>query len=236
MNPGNINTSSLETLEPHALNVSGLKAGYQGTYVVENVGLSLHSGEVVGLVGNNGSGKSTILLGIAGATEHECDRIEIFGFNVAGYACNRRMNAGLGFLLQNQAVFANISVEDNLRIAKFNAEFDYFEYFSKETIEFIDNIVSREKTIAGDLSGGERRLLGLIMALSSGPIVFLCDEPTLGLSQNLECDIIKSLCSCFSEKGRAMLIVSHNRSALESHCSKIYTAVNGKVEPYSGID
>lgn len=211
------------------LSLRSMQAGYRGQYVVDDISLDLRPGEIVGLVGHNGSGKSTVLLGIAGLISHTCASLRIDGRDLSQVIPRKRIKAGLGILLQRGAVFPNLSIGDNLKLAGVrDDEIDLFEGHD-EALGIVREILSRTQVPAGSLSGGERRVLGLLMVIGCKPKYFLIDEPTLGLSDTLEQQIFAILRGYVTHRRAAILLVSHNLRLVEKECDRVYIVQDGRI-------
>lgn len=222
LNPPLVTAAGAKILEVRELN-----AGYYGKPVVQNASLYLCSGEFVGLVGHNGSGKSTVLLGIAGLTWAKAESIELQNVLIGIVPACARARHGLGTLLQSDGVFPDLSVKVNMALAGLNPDGpEIFDQASELGIKFRD-IASRRHQRAGSLSGGERRLLSLALILARRPTIILADEPTLGLSESLELAVMGFLRDFASREGQAVLVVSHNIRLVESLCSRSYVIERG---------
>jgi lipopolysaccharide export system ATP-binding protein len=209
------------------LSVEDLHAGYRGKMVVSDVSVRVAPSEFIGLVGHNGSGKSTVLLGIAGLIQHKCAKLNIDGYNYADKSVYKRKRAGIGILLQRDAVFPNLSIGVNLQLSGGN-NLNRFVLYS-ELYRVLNEIVSRKSVPAGSLSGGERRLLGLVMSIASCPGYFLVDEPTLGLDVALELDIFEMLRNYARTHQAGVLLVSHNLKLVEQKCDRVYVIHEGSI-------
>jgi ABC-type multidrug transport system ATPase subunit len=223
--------------EGPVLHVEGLAAGYRGRMVVNGVSLELAAGEVLGLVGRNGSGKSTLLLGLAGLTHHTSRTIQVCAHDCSLESVRLRRRAGLGILLQRDAVFPDLSVETNLTLA--GPHLDLREYEAGEGLYAIaSDILRRKETPAGTLSGGERRILGLLMAISGRPRCLLVDEPTLGLSVSLEIEVFDFLRAYARKQASGIVLVSHNLGLVQAQCDRACILREGRIEKecHCGLD
>jgi len=212
------------------LEVSGLTAGYFGKPVVQNLHLAIREGEFIGLVGHNGSGKSTVLLGIAGLTWGSADKIVLLDQNIGTLPAHKRIRAGLGLLLQRDGLFSDLSIEANLLLAGVESNESTTFLQSGELAEILRSILKRLSEHAGSLSGGERRLLSLALILAKKPAVLLADEPTLGLSEGLENAVMEFLRSYASAANRAVLVVSHKLNQVQEMCDRAYVIEQGVIQ------
>ena len=207
------------------LSVEDLHAGYRGKMVVCGISLHIAPNEFIGLVGHNGSGKSTVLLGVAGLIQHRCTKLNVDGCNYTMEPTHKRKEAGIGILLQREAVFPNLSIDVNLRLSGVNNLSRFEPYL--ELYNIVREITSRKNTPAGSLSGGERRLLGLLMSIASSPRYFLVDEPTLGLDTSLELNIFEMLRNYARTCNAGVFLVSHNLKLVEQKCDRVYIIQEG---------
>jgi ABC-type branched-subunit amino acid transport system ATPase component len=211
------------------LKVSDLCAGYQGHVVVHNASMHAAAGEVVGLAGRNGSGKSTILLGISGLTWTSCGEVELGSKSVSRMPAHLRAKMGLAMLLQKDAIFPDLSVRLNLLLAGTEASDAQPFVSDSPAATVVESVLNRQRTPAGALSGGERRLLGLVLVLAQKPCVLLADEPTLGLSSDVEVSVVSYLQQYAASNGRAVILVSHNLSMLAKTCDRTYVISGGRI-------
>jgi ABC-type branched-subunit amino acid transport system ATPase component len=211
------------------LSVKGLYAGYRGRYVVEDISLDVAPGEVVGLVGHNGSGKSTVLLGIAGLISHSCNSLTIGESELRDSSVHDRVRRGIGMLLQRGAVFPELTIDTNLRLAGFKEKVCLVLQESPDLFDHVERILKRQKIPAGALSGGERRVLGLLMVLSGKPRFLLADEPTLGLAQQLESGVMSALRLYATRESRGIVLVSHSLTLIQKVCDRTYILKDGRI-------
>lgn len=209
------------------LSVEGLHAGYRGKMVVCGASLHISPNELIGLVGHNGSGKSTFLLGIAGLIQHRCTKLTVDEYDCTWEPTHKRKEAGVGILLQRNAVFPNLSIDVNLRLSGVNNLICFEPY--PELYSIAREITSRKNTPAGSLSGGERRILGLLMSMANSPRCFLVDEPTLGLDASLELNIFEMLRNYASTYNSGVFLVSHNLKLVEQKCDRVYIIQEGYI-------
>lgn len=160
------------TLQPDALQVRGLTAGYGSLSVIHDVGFSVSHGEVVGLLGRNGAGKTTTLMAVAGFLGESAGEIRINGEELRGPSY-RRCRTQLGLVLEGRSVFPSLTVAQNLMLA--GADVD-------EAIELFPELKTKLRLRAGLMSGGEQQMLALARAVGRHPSVLLIDEISFGLA------------------------------------------------------
>ncbi len=159
--------------------VDDLHAQYGASRVLHGVGLRVRPGEVVGLLGRNGSGRSTALKAIMGLVEAR-GRVDWKGRSLAGRAPFEIARAGLGYVPETRDVFPTLTVQQNLRLGQRSGvarppSFD-------EMYALFPALAERRGAPAGVLSGGEQQMLAIARALMGAPELLLVDEPTEGLA------------------------------------------------------
>lgn len=149
-----------------------LTLGYGAADVVADLNVEVRQGEVVALLGANGAGKSTTLMGLAGVLRARGGEVRIKGDKDRS-PLHRRARAGLGFVPETRSVFMNMSVHDNIRVAGVK---------SARVFALFPELEARTRVKAGALSGGEQQMLVLARALCRAPTALLLDELSLGLA------------------------------------------------------
>ncbi len=194
---------SLEVSLDAALAVQGVVAGYDDAEVLHGVGLELHAGEIVGLLGANGAGKSSLCAVIAGLLEPTAGRVYLGGEDLTDLPAYRRARAGLDLVPEARGIFPGLTVEENLILALPEEKDRQLAY------DRFPVLAERRQQVAGLLSGGEQQMLGLAPALARPPTVFVADEPTLGLAPMAAAEVIRAIVE-LREKGSAVLLVEEN--------------------------
>jgi ABC-type branched-subunit amino acid transport system ATPase component/branched-subunit amino acid ABC-type transport system permease component len=185
------------------LSVEAVVAGYDDAEVLHGVGLELHAGEIVALLGANGAGKSSLCAVIAGLLEPTKGVVHLEGQDLTGLPTFRRARAGLDLVPEARGVFPGLTVEENLTLALRDGE-DRERAYTRFPV-----LSARRSQEAGLLSGGEQQMLGLAPALAKPPKVFVADEPTLGLSPLAAQEVIRAIVE-LRERGSAVLLVEEN--------------------------
>jgi len=214
---------------PSILSVRNLTAGYHGQTVVRNIDLCVAIDEIVGFVGRNGSGKSMVLLALAGLIWGKAESIVLDGQNLCSMPAWLRARRGLGLLLQRVPIFPELSVSQNLDLAVVSREAAENVFSPGGNTAVISKILDRGNTPAGALSGGERRILGLAMAIARRPKVLLADEPTLGLALETEDLVFALLTHNLGRMYSSLILVSHCLDSVERYCSRAYLISEGLI-------
>ena len=191
-----------------ALQLSGVRSGYGEAVVVRDVDLDIRPGEIFVLLGKNGMGKSTLLKTVMGFLPMQAGRVHLFGEDITALPPHRIARSALAYTPQEQALFQDLTVEENLRLALRD------ERLLRPGLERIGAhfpfIPQRLRQRAGTLSGGEQKMLLVARALMSRPRLMLVDEITEGLQPS----VIEKMAAVFraerSESGTAILLVEQH--------------------------
>ena len=196
--------------------VRNLRKSYRKRPVIRDVSLELTRGEVVALLGPNGSGKTTVFYSIAGLVMPDGGQVIIDGRDVTSYPMYRRAQLGIGYLPQERSIFQGLNVEDNILAILEIVEKDRTkrrERLEQLLNEFSISHLRRTPSIA--LSGGERRRCEIARSLAANPKYLLLDEPFPGIDPIAVGDI-RELVMDLKRRGIGVLITDHNvRETLE---------------------
>ncbi|MDG1866162.1 MAG: LPS export ABC transporter ATP-binding protein [Yoonia sp.] len=211
------------------LKITNLRKSYRKKVVIRDVTLELGRGEVVALLGPNGSGKTTCFYSIAGLVTPEGGKVTIDGREVTTLPMYRRAKLGIGYLPQEMSIFRGMTVEDNimaiLEIAEPNKrkrQIQLEELLSEFSIEHI----RRASALA--LSGGERRRAEIARCLAAGPKYVLLDEPFAGVDP-IAVGEIRHLVAELKNRGIGVLITDHNVQETLQIVDRAYILHDGKV-------
>ena len=198
------------------LSVRSLRKSYRKRPVIRDVSMDLHRGEVVALLGPNGSGKTTCFYAIAGLVIPEGGQVLIDGRDVTALPMYRRARLGIGYLPQEMSIFRGLSVEDNILAVLEITQSDHHK--RRERLEELlsdFSITHLRRTPALALSGGERRRVEIARCLAADPKYLLLDEPFAGVDP-IAVSEIRHLVQALKERGIGVLITDHNvRETLE---------------------
>ena len=209
--------------------VKGLRKSYKKRVVIRDVSMELHSGEVVALLGPNGSGKTTSFYAIAGLVNPEGGQVKIDGQDVTSFPMYRRARLGIGYLPQEMSIFRGLSVEDNISAILDISEKD--RHTRRERLEELlgeFNIEHLRRTPAIALSVGERRRVEIARALAANPKYLLLDEPFAGVDP-ISVDDIRELVRALKDRGLGVLITDHNVRETLDIVDRAYILHDGKV-------
>lgn len=209
--------------------VRDVSAGYGKLQVISGVSLDASPGDIAVIVGPNGSGKSTVLRTIAGLTSVYSGSVELDGVPLVGVPPHKISKMGLAYLPQTQNVFTDLSVAENLRMAEFTVKKVEREERLEEAASLFPQLKAYQSSKAGQLSGGERQMLAMAMALVRKPKAMLFDEPTGNLSPKIAAQVLGVIKSLAAERRITVVLVEQNaRKALEIG-TKAYLLANGGV-------
>jgi lipopolysaccharide export system ATP-binding protein len=202
--------------ENTGLMVSSIRKSYKKRVVIRDVSLTMQQGEVVALLGPNGSGKTTTFYAIAGLVQPEGGRVVIDGRDATTLPMYRRAKLGIGYLPQEMSIFRGMSVEDNIMSILDIAEKDRHRRRERlETLLAEFSIEHLRRVHALALSGGERRRVEIARCLAANPKYLLLDEPFAGVDP-ISVGDIRRLVADLKTRGIGVLITDHNvRETLE---------------------
>ena len=198
------------------LRIRNLRKSYRKRPIIRDVSLDVTRGEVVALLGPNGSGKTTCFYAVAGLAMPDAGQVMIDGRDVTTYPMYRRAQLGIGYLPQARSIFQGLNVEDNILSSLEIVEKDRTK--RRERLEELLNefsIAHLRRTPSGALSGGERRRCEIACSLAANPKYLLLDEPFPGIDPIAVGDI-RDLVIDLKTRGIGVLITDHNvRETLE---------------------
>jgi branched-chain amino acid transport system ATP-binding protein len=194
------------------LDVTGLRAGFGSQTIIHGIDLEVPAGEVTGIFGLNGAGKSVLLKVIAGVVPTWSGRVSLDGADITTLAPERRVARGMAHVPQGRQVFKSLSVEQNLRVGAYTLRRrDRSAYAGNlaRVYETFPRLAERRDQLAGTMSGGEQAMLAVGRALINDPKVVLIDEPSAGLAPAIVEDLLEILLGVRS-LGLTMLLVEQN--------------------------
>jgi branched-chain amino acid transport system ATP-binding protein len=213
------------------LEVDGISAGYDRRTVVENVSLKLAQGELVALIGHNGGGKSTTLKAIVGLLGLRSGSIRYCGEDVSKLSAAKRVDRGLCLVPQIGNTFPDLTVDENLGLSakmRYPGTSDRAAAIA-DVYDVFPVLKERVKQPAGQLSGGQRQMLALGIALLKQPKVLLLDEPSLGLSPALAERLLQNVVQISTERHTAVLIVEQNVRDVLAVAQRAYVMQSGQI-------
>jgi len=214
-----------EAATDRLLEVSGLDAGYGDLQVLTDVDLFVEDGEYVTVVGPNGAGKSTVMKSVFGLTTYMGGEITFGDHSIAGLAPEEIIHYGVGYVPQNDNVFAGLTVRENLEMGAY-----ILDEVPEDALEAVFRrfpiLEERQGQKAGTLSGGQRQMLAMGRALMLEPELLLLDEPSAGLAPDLVAEMFDRI-DRINDDGTAILMVEQNAKEALRRCDRGYVLVNG---------
>src|SRR3954469_6954725 len=219
------------------LELDNVTAGYaQDIDVLREVSLQVHAGEVSGLIGLNGAGKSTVVKTICGFLAPQGGPVEREGTSIAGIEPHRLIDRGICCIPQESSLFPYLSVEENLllplqgRAARFR---ERLRAGLEEVAAVFPMLGERRRAQAGDLSGGQQKQLEFAKAWLQRPKLCLVDEPSIGLSPILA-DEVFTWIERFAREGMGILLIDHNVRRVVKMSDRIHVLSLGRITASGG--
>jgi ABC-type branched-subunit amino acid transport system ATPase component len=219
------------------LHLEGVTAGYeQDIDVLREVSLDVNAGEISGLIGLNGAGKSTVVKTICGFLPPKAGRIELDGESIAGIEPHRLIDHGICCIPQESSLFPYLTVEENLllplqgRARRYSGGIDA-RY--QEVLTIFPALAARRRAQAGDLSGGQQKQVEFAKAWLQRPRLCLIDEPSIGLAPQLAEEVFGWI-GKFAQSGMAILLIDHNVRRVVRMSDRIHVLSLGRITAAGG--
>jgi branched-chain amino acid transport system ATP-binding protein len=211
-----------------ALKLTAVETGYDRLKVLKGISLSVPDGKIVGIVGPNGHGKTTLLRAISGLVPLWSGQIFLSGVAIHNLPAHQRVALGLVQIPQGDMVFADMTVEENLRLGAILAP-DEDEIVRRLDIVFgiFPRLLERREQVARTLSGGERRMLGIGRGLMTAGQVMLVDEPSLGLAPKLIDQVYDALRN-LKQITPTLIVVEESPERLQQIADYVYVIDDGE--------
>jgi len=190
------------------------------------VDMDVADGEYVVIVGPNGAGKSTVMKSVFGLTTHMGGRVTFGGEDITGLPPEEIIHYGVGYVPQNENVFASLTVQENLEMGAFILD-EVPENALAEVYERFPILEERKNQRAGTMSGGQQQMLAMGRALMLDPDLLLLDEPSAGLAPDLVDEMFDKVDE-INDAGTAILMVEQNAKEALRRCDRGYVLANGQ--------
>jgi len=214
-----------------SLAVQGLAAGYAGSTVLHGVDLTVGDGEVVGLLGRNGVGKSTLVNAVMGLLRPYAGSVRFHGLELAGRAPDAVARAGIGLVPQGRRVFATLTVAEHLTIAGRRRPGPWTR---QRVLDLLPHLGARLRHRGDQLSGGEQQALAIARALLTNPRLLLLDEPSDGLAPALVArvgEVVRELAG----SGIGVLLVEQDVRLAYAVADRVVVMAKGRIVA-DGVD
>ncbi len=211
------------------LEIKDLRCRYGKVNAVRGLNLAVREGELVSLLGANGSGKTTTLKAISGLLKDVEGKITFEGRDITGFSPKKIITLGIAHCPEGRRVFPFMSVIENLEMGCFlRSDVSEIAKDLENVFERFPILKARRQQLAGTLSGGEQQMLAIGRALMSRPRLILFDEPSLGLAPNLV-EATLEIITEIRDQGVTVLMVEQNAYAALELCDRAYVLESGEV-------
>jgi len=226
------------------LSVREVHRDFGGVKAVDGATFDAERGRITGLIGPNGAGKSTLMSIVAGALKPTAGRVLFEGADVTGWPPHRVARLGVIRTFQLSAEFSRLTVLENLLVAEPRQRGESFWgaelgrlYWGRDELELVGRarevldrfaMTAKENELAGNLSGGQKRLLEIMRALMARPKLLLLDEPFAGVNPTLAREIETYLVG-LRDEGLSMIMVEHELAVVERLCDPVVVMAQGRV-------
>jgi branched-chain amino acid transport system ATP-binding protein len=207
------------------LEIRDIHTYYGDSHVLQGISLRMDSGQVVGILGRNGMGKTTLIRSIIGFTPPRRGRVLFKERDITGWPSNRAVALGLGLVPQGRRVFPSLSVAENLAVA---AKADRGPWTIERVMDLFPRLRERAGNRAGKLSGGEQQMLAIARALMTNPDLLLMDEPTEGLAPLLVREVGRVIENLKSQ-GLSILLVEQNLPLALRVADHVHVVSRGRI-------
>ena len=207
------------------LHVNDIHTYYGDSHVLQGISLKMESGQVLGILGRNGMGKTTLIRSIIGFTPPRAGQVFFKERDITAWPSTRVIKLGLGLVPQGRRVFPSLSVLENLTVAdKRNGG----PWTVERVMELFPRLRERRENRAGKLSGGEQQMLAIARALMTNPELLLMDEPTEGLAPLLVREVGRVIENLKSE-GLSILLVEQNLPLALHVADQVHVLSRGRI-------
>jgi branched-chain amino acid transport system ATP-binding protein len=215
------------------LELSHIDTYYDDSHILFDLSLTVEAGEVVCLLGRNGAGKTTTVRSIVGLTPPRAGRITLRGHDLTGLPPFRIARLGIGFVPEDRRVFPNLTVQENLEVARQTWGNDGASPWTAERVfELFPILRERRRQAGGTLSGGEQQMLTIARTLMGNPAVLLLDEPSEGLAP-LVVETLRQQLTHLKRSGLTIVLAEQNVRFVSDLGDRVYILEKGMVR-YQG--
>jgi ABC-2 type transport system ATP-binding protein len=212
-------------MENKILEVSDLSAGYGSKEIIANVNFSINEGDIYGIIGPNGAGKTTIINAIEGLLKPMHGKVVIDGIDIQKDTINAKRK--LGVLMQTSHFPKELRLKDILTL--YISLYDVvFSYLDKKDFFENTNLLDKQNEKYEFLSGGQKQIFALALALIHSPKLLILDEPTTGLDPYMRKNIWDYIIK-LRDSGSSVLLVSHYMEEVKSYCDQMSIIYQGKI-------
>jgi branched-chain amino acid transport system ATP-binding protein len=213
-----------------ALALEGVSTGYGRKTVVFDASFHVMPGEIVGVFGHNGAGKSTTIRTILGVNSVQRGTIRYFGDDVTSTGTRANVANGMALIPSERFVFADLTVRDNLLLGGASERDADARHRRLTTVfELFPILEERQSQLAGTMSGGQQRMVSLGLALMTGPKLLMLDEPSLGLAPTIVQQIFDKIRELADSEGLSVVLLEQNVGAALRIVDRVYVMRSGRI-------
>ncbi len=209
------------------LDVEEIHTYYGDSYVLQGISLRIEPGQVVGIVGRNGMGKTTLIRSIIGFTPPRRGRVRFKSRDITGWASNHVVGLGLGLVPQGRRIFPSLTTDEHLRMLS-RSLVGRGQWDVDAVYDLYPRLAERRKVSAAMLSGGEQQMLAIGRALLTNPKLLLMDEPSEGLAPTIV-EQLTETCRTLVAEGLTLLLVEQNLGMATAVADRLLVMVHGEV-------
>jgi len=219
------------TMKPSSLTVRDLAAGYEGTPVLHDISCDIEPGKVTAVLGHNGAGKTTLAKALYGVLPRVKGKVLLDGVDIYSLSVAERLRRGIALVPQEHAVFPELLVDENLRVAAGAQKYSGAQLEAKinQIWELFPILQEFRERPASDLSGGQQRMLSIGMGLMTSPRLLILDEPSLGLSPVLVEQVMQQVSQICNEFNVTVILIEQNVEAALKIADHVLAIRNGRV-------
>lgn len=210
------------------LKMDDLYSYYGSSPVLKRITFHITEGAIVGILGRNGVGKTTLLRTIMGLTDHVKGALAFLGSDIKTLPTYRRAQLGIGYIPQGRDVIPTFTVRQNLLLGMFGRQ-DRARKIPDHIYDIFPVLREMDGRRGGDLSGGQQQQLAIARALCTNPTLLLFDEPTEGIQPNIVADLEKVIVRLNAEFGITVLLVEQNIGFVRRACTNVIILDKGQV-------
>ena len=209
------------------LRVDHVSSGYGNLQILDNVSLEAQPNQITVIVGPNGSGKSTLLKTIAGLTNIYQGNVTLDGRVISKLAPHEIARLGVAYLPQTESTFTHLTVAENFKMASYTVKREEIQGRTRRALEIFPKLSSYMNTRVSSLSGGERQMVAMSMALLRKPNTIMFDEPTANLAPIIATQVLNTITYLAQDSGITILLVEQNATRALQIGHSAYLLVNG---------
>ncbi|MGD0623253.1 MAG: ABC transporter ATP-binding protein [Thermodesulfobacteriota bacterium] len=210
------------------LEIDGLHVYYGKSHILQGVSFIAERGEIVSVLGRNGSGRSTTLKAIMGLVPPSNGHILLQGENIAGRRPFEIVHGGISYVPEERLIFDNLTTQENLIIGQQPGKREAPKWTIDQMYEYFPRLAQRRNAKAGTLSGGEKQMLTICRSLLGNPILILIDEPTEGMAPQAV-DVVMQVILRIQTRGVTVLLVEQKLTIALDISDRVLVMGHGKI-------